>query len=302
MQVVDEGISAPEEWYLSRGRIVGVMQEEALRKAISSEEYKFKEVTLVDSMQRSEFWSEGLVELTNNAGDVVQCMVVKPNCPVKKGALFLHWLEPEAQNSNKTEFLPYAREIAKLGYISLLPDCFWSTTPEESKRTRNWYQWKTEVENDTLLIVKQTRELLTVNQYLRELSGLGQEEISMVAHDFGAMFGLMLTIYDLRFEKYALMACTPAFSDWFRFGSKLGEDELGEYVRKMDVFTPSYYIDRVAPSPVLLQFSTDDFYVPKEKALAYYERAKEPKMLKWYDAGHGLNEQAIEDSKEWLVG
>ena len=42
------------------------------------------------------------------------------------------------------------------------------------------------------------------------------------------------------------------------------------------------------------------FHVPQERASAFYKAAAEPKQIRWYDAGHGLNEEAAQDRVAWL--
>jgi hypothetical protein len=40
--------------------------------------------------------------------------------------------------------------------------------------------------------------------------------------------------------------------------------------------------------------------VPKERAEEFFAAAREPRAMKWYEAGHGLNEEATNDRKAWL--
>ena len=39
---------------------------------------------------------------------------------------------------------------------------------------------------------------------------------------------------------------------------------------------------------------------PKERAEEFFAAATEPKEMKWYEAGHGLNTDATLDRKAWL--
>ena len=57
---------------------------------------------------------------------------------------------------------------------------------------------------------------------------------------------------------------------------------------------------KAAPAPVLLQFGTMDEHVSKERANASIAAASEPKKVIWYEAGHGLNKQAVTDRMIWL--
>jgi dienelactone hydrolase len=51
---------------------------------------------------------------------------------------------------------------------------------------------------------------------------------------------------------------------------------------------------------VLFQFGDNDPHVPKDRAELFFAAANEPKEMKLYEAGHGLNEESTLDRKEWL--
>jgi predicted esterase len=51
---------------------------------------------------------------------------------------------------------------------------------------------------------------------------------------------------------------------------------------------------------VLFQFATKDRHVPEARAKEFFAAAGEPKEIKWYDAGHGLNEEAVKDRMAWI--
>jgi hypothetical protein len=51
---------------------------------------------------------------------------------------------------------------------------------------------------------------------------------------------------------------------------------------------------------LLLQSGRLDNLVPAADAQALHTAAPQPKMIGWYDAGHGLNQQATFDRLDWL--
>ena len=63
---------------------------------------------------------------------------------------------------------------------------------------------------------------------------------------------------------------------------------------------PAKFIGLAAPAPVLLQFGRSDHYVSESQAQAFYAAAREPREIKFYDAGHGLNQAAVQDRQAWL--
>ncbi|MFW9997133.1 MAG: alpha/beta hydrolase family protein [Candidatus Odinarchaeota archaeon] len=218
------------------------------------------------------------------------------------GIFFTHWLEPEAEDSNRTQFLEMAIELGQKGVISILIDAFWSTTPEKWKKNPI-LPWVTEYEHDRDLCIKQVVELLRAFDVLLVQPSLDTSRIAYVGHDFGAMFGALLTTMGVPVNCWALIAGTTSFSDWFRFQSSPGTEidpvTFQNYVDQMAKFDPVKHTVNI--SNVLFQFATNDFYVPKHKAMEFYEAAKEPKEIRWYVADHGMNEQSFRDLQDWLL-
>jgi hypothetical protein len=64
---------------------------------------------------------------------------------------------------------------------------------------------------------------------------------------------------------------------------------------------PITHVGNLSPAPILFQFAIDDFHVPRERAEEFFAAAKEPKKLRWYEAGHGLNEKATQERMAWLA-
>jgi esterase/lipase len=61
-------------------------------------------------------------------------------------------------------------------------------------------------------------------------------------------------------------------------------------------------IARATPAAVLFQFANTDKYIPKEAAEKFYESAKQPKEVKWYEADHSMTVEAARHDREvWLT-
>ena len=71
-------------------------------------------------------------------------------------------------------------------------------------------------------------------------------------------------------------------------------------MRQFLALDPITHIPNLPPAPVLFQFGTDDPHVPKDRAQELYQAAKDPRELRWYESGHGLNTAATADRKDWL--
>jgi fermentation-respiration switch protein FrsA (DUF1100 family) len=97
------------------------------------------------------------------------------------------------------------------------------------------------------------------------------------------------------------MAGTPRFPDWFLYYPRLESGARQVFVEHMAPLDPINVVAALSPAPLFFQFATDDVHVPREHALAFYGEAGDPKQLRWYDAGHGLNEAATREREAWLV-
>jgi fermentation-respiration switch protein FrsA (DUF1100 family) len=203
----------------------------------------------------------------------------------------VHWYEPGSADSNRTQFLPEAIELAKLGVVSLLPATMWSEPKWFPTRDR-----ERDVENS----VAQVNELRRALDLLFAEVGAATP-VAYAGHDFGAMFGAILAGVDRRPVAYALQAGTSTFSHWYLYGPKMEEPARSQFVEKLKAIDPVTHVGKAAPSPVLLQFGTKDPHVPKSRADEFIAATKEPKRVLWYDAGHHLNDQARSDRVAWLI-
>jgi dienelactone hydrolase len=204
--------------------------------------------------------------------------------------LFVHWYEPESKDSNRTQFLDQAVELAKAGATSLLIETMWSEPTWFSKRNSA---------DDFYNSVQQVKEIRRALDFLLADPRIDRKRVAYVGHDFGMMYGAVLSGIDHRPQVWALQAGTTSFSDWFLLGSKLQGEERQKFIEQLAPLDPVKYIGK-AGGPVLMQFAKSDRFVPEQKAKDFFAAAKEPKKILWYDAQHGLNAEAIKERQAWL--
>lgn len=234
------------------------------------------------------------------AGDRIAAYLVTPPAEVKPphaGILFAHWLEPEAQNSNRTQFLDEAVTLARDGVISVLPDCFWSTTPAKAAGVRQ-FGWKTDVEHDTALSIRQVMDLRRSLDVLLAQPGIDPARIGYIGHDFGAMYGSLVAAVDRRVKAYVLMAGTYSFADWFVFGSDFSLEQQQKYIQAMQPLAPTNFISQAAPAALFFQFAHSDYFVPERAAQTFYDAASQPKEIGWYDATHNMQDMKNETQRD----
>lgn len=205
--------------------------------------------------------------------------------------LYIHWYEPESHDSNRSQFVKEAKEMARWGATCLLVETMWSDPDFFMKRTQ------AEDLQNSLEEVVNTRRAIDL---LLSQPNIDPSRFALVGHDFGGMYGVLAGSVDSRPAYYVVMAATPRFPDWYLYGPKMEEEAREAFIRQFSELDPITRIPSLSPAPVFFQFGTDDPHVPKERAEQFFNAAREPKEMKWYESGHGLNVEAVSDRKEWL--
>ena len=72
------------------------------------------------------------------------------------------------------------------------------------------------------------------------------------------------------------------------------------WFRAMAPIEPMRFIAHASPTALLLQNGRLDNLVPEADAEELHTAAPQPKTIRWYVAGHGLDQQALWDRHDWL--
>ncbi|MEO5722108.1 MAG: dienelactone hydrolase family protein, partial [Chthoniobacterales bacterium] len=223
-----------------------------------------------------------------NAATVVSGKASDATAPA---ILFVHWYEPSAPTSNRTQFVPDAIELAKAGVVSLLIDTPWSDPKYFDNRTRD---------GDYARSVQEVKELRRALDLLLAQPGIDPARVAYVGHDFGAMYGTLAAAHDSRVRAFVFMAGTSLFSDWFLYGKpKLAGEAKERFVAELAPLDPIRHLPKLK-GPLLLQFGDHDFHVPNERAQALAAAAPPGTTVRTYAAEHGLNEKATRERIAWL--
>lgn len=206
--------------------------------------------------------------------------------------LYVHWYEPQACDSNRTQFVEEAQCMAREGVMSLLIETMWSD--------REWFLKRTQAD-DYEASIQQTVELRRAMDLLLSQPGADSGRFAYVGHDFGAMYGVLAGSVDPCPTCYVLMAGTPRFSDWYLYYPKLENDEREAFIQQMTPLDPIEHVGRLSPAPILFQFGRGDPHVPVDRAAAFFDAATDPKEIRWYATGHELNDLAEHERIEWLL-
>ena len=227
------------------------------------------------------------------SGEATEATLVAPTGPGRHPAvLFVHWYGPSHTTSNRTQYVPDALALARHGIVSLLVDTPWSEP--------SWFP-KRDPGNDVAFSAGQVKRIQRAVDVLASLDRVDPGRLGLVGHDFGAMYGAVIAGMDRRITTFAYVAGTARFADWFLLGRKLDADARTRVHDELAPFDPVGHLPKVSAGAVLLQFATKDPYVTAEAARALIDSVKAPKESKFYDCGHDMNRQAMDDRVAWLV-
>jgi len=185
-------------------------------------------------------------------------IVVPAGAGPRPGVLFVHWLG-DPKTTNLTEFLPDARALAGRGIVSVLVDAMWAA-PE-------WFDKGRSPDTDYADSIHQVVDLRRAIDLLLAQPDVDAQRIAYVGHDFGAMYGAVLSGVDARPKFYVLMAGTTSFSDWFLLGAQ--PKDKAAFVAQMRVLDPPDYLAAGTERKLMLQFSLHDQYVSMPAALRF---------------------------------
>jgi len=207
------------------------------------------------------------------------------------GILYVHWYEPEAPTSNRSQFVEEAKQMARKGAVCLLIETLWSDVDFFLKRTQ-----QDDMKNSIQEVVNIRRAI----DLLSAQENVDKKRIAYVGHDFGGMYGVLAGDLDRRPSWYVIMAATSRFSDWYLYLPKLEGNVREEFIQKMSEIDPISHVAGLYPSSIFFQFGDTDPHVPLERAEKFFMEAKGPKEKQIYSCGHELNAEAEIDRINWL--
>jgi dienelactone hydrolase len=220
-------------------------------------------------------------------GRVSADLVVPPGQGPFAGMVFMHPGE-----SDRSAFLPEALTFAGLGVVSILIDA-----PFVQHQDHATYLYTAQDREDTIRNVIELRRAVDVLLARRDVD---THRIGFVGFSYGADSGAILAGVEKRIRAYALWSGEARVTDFLRSDAAFLGTRLSAYLSAMEPLNAIYYIGHAAPAALLFQNGRFDQFVPQQEAQLLYQAASNPKVQKWYDADHGLNDTATQDRQQWL--
>jgi pimeloyl-ACP methyl ester carboxylesterase len=204
-------------------------------------------------------------------------------------AMFLHWLDTP-EESTRAEFLDEAESLAAgpAHVISLLPQL---TFPFD------YFPVGDVRDKDS--IIKQVIQLRRGLDLLDSLCRVASSHVAVVGHDYGAMYATLLSAVDARrVRTTVIMAADSTMSNWFvKFFLDLPADQVAPYTQMLSSVDPITYIGR-EPHRLLLQYATDDFYIPLAVAASMHDAAPPSAVYRTYDIDHSMRTPAAQTDRD----
>ncbi len=218
------------------------------------------------------------------------------------GLLFGHW-----GPGNRTEFLPEAMLYAAAGAVGVMIDYPWvRPAPWRVPQGRGL----AEAEKDRDSWIAAVVDLRCALDLLCARRDVDTRRIGYVGHSYGAQWGAILTAVDRRIKAAVLVGGVPSVEALFDASADPNfialrqatpKEELDHYLELNRPFDGIRYVPYAAPAPLFFQFACYEQGFSEAAMKGYFEVASEPKLVRWYETAHDLNDlQTLGDRATWL--
>jgi dienelactone hydrolase len=150
------------------------------------------------------------------------------------------------------------------------------------------------------------RDLQRAVDVLRARPNIDDDRIAYVGFSYGGAMGALFAGVELRIKAAVLVVGDGGLvshmtgpEDW-PFMSSLSCAARVNWFRAMAPIEPIRFIARASATALLLQNGNLDELVPVADAEALQSAAPASRTIRWYAAGHPLNQQANLDRLDWL--
>jgi cephalosporin-C deacetylase-like acetyl esterase len=216
--------------------------------------------------------------------------------------LWGHWMMPGSASANRGEFLEEAVSLAQAGAVSLMIDAPMVRPGFNRDANPLSPQWGA-------AFVQEVVDLRRGLDLLLARRDVDPKRVAYVGHSFGANAGAALASVDKRPVTLVLMgrpasvrevAVSNELPRIVAMRQQMGEENFHKYLEANDWMDPIHYASHIAPAAVFFQYAKNDEFLTAAMGQHYYEAASQPKAMKLYEGGHGLNAAARRDRDEWL--
>jgi dienelactone hydrolase len=210
---------------------------------------------------------------------------------LRPGIVFMHGMPGTARG-----MAPAAQQLAELGAVVIAIDAPFN------RRGGGTVRFIAEDRAEQIQLIKDLQRAVDV---LRARPNVDDERIAYVGVSYGGAMGALFVGIERRLKAAVLVVGDGGLVSHFTgpedlsFMAGLSCATRVNWFRDMVPVEPIRFIAH-ASTALLLQSGRLDTLVPEADAKALHAAAPESRTIRWYDAGHGLNQQAAWDRHDWL--
>lgn len=211
---------------------------------------------------------------------------------LRPGIILMHGMP-----SNARALTGYAQTLARFGAVVIAIDAPFA------RRSGPPLRMTKEDRDEQIQLMKDLQRAVDV---LRARPNVAADRIGYVGFSYGGAMGVLFAGIERRIRTAVLVVADGGLvthstgPEDVPFLATLSCATRAAWFREMVPIEPIRFIGFANPTPLLLQSGQLDNLVPAADAQLVHNAAPEPKTILWYDAGHGLNQQAAFDRLDWL--
>ena len=211
---------------------------------------------------------------------------------LRPGIVLMHGMP-----GNATQLAGYATGLAGDGAVVIAIDAPFARRSGPSVRF---------IEEDRDEQIQLIKDLQRAVDVLLADPDVDDARIAYHGTSYGGAMGALFVGIERRLKAAALVVPDGGLVSHFTgpedmdFMASLSCAERNAWLQAMTPIEPIRFIANAPPTALLVQSGRSDELVPAADAEALHAATPDPKTLRWYEAGHGLNQQAFFDRLDWL--
>jgi dienelactone hydrolase len=192
---------------------------------------------------------------------------------------------------------PLGQSLAQQGAVAIAIDAPFA------RRSGQPVQFTAQDRAEQVQLIKDLQRSVDV---LRSRPNVDHERIAYLGISYGGAMGALFVGIERRLAAAALVVGDGGLVSHFTgpedaaFMASVACATRVSWFRDMAPIEPIRFLPHASPTSLLLQSGRLDQLVPVADAEALHGAAPEPRTIRWYEAGHGLNQQAALDRLDWL--
>ena len=212
---------------------------------------------------------------------------------LRPGIVLMHGMP-----GNARQLVGYGTGLALDGAVVIAIDAPFA------RRSGQTVQFTAQDRTEQVQLIKDLQRAVDV---LRAMPNVDKERIAYHGTSYGGAMGALFAGIERRIKAAVLVVPDGGLVSHFtgpedlNFMNSLPCATRAAWLRSMAPIEPIRFIGHAPPVALLVQSGRSDTLVPAADAEALHKALPQAGTIRWYEAGHGLNQQAFFDRLDWLT-